>query len=123
MWKIILFFCVLVLSLFGLTELLHKAWMMILKPKTMAKRFLVVLLNDDNAQQQLNYTQEYLRWSGDECATELIAINCGVKDKLLASCNGKCSICGKTKVYNYNEILDLVKRENVFNDTSSAEQL
>lgn len=123
MWKIILFFCVLILSLMGLTELLHKIWMFMLKPKTKAEKYLVVLLKDKNAQQQLNYAQEHLRWTGEECAQGLIAVDCGLTKKVNISCNGDCRCCHNTKIYGYNEILDIIKRENVFNDAGSAELL
>ncbi len=123
MWKIILFFCVLILSLLGLTELLHRIWMLILKPKTDAQKFLVVMLKDKNAQQQFNYAQEHLRWSGHECAQKLIAVDCGLTEKIHINCNGDCSCCNSTEICSYNEILDMIKRENVFNDTSSGELL
>ncbi len=123
MWEIFLFFCVLILSLIGLCEILHRLWMLILKPKTDAQKFLILLLKDENAQQQLNFAQEHLRWAGKECANGIIAVDCGLKKKPKIVCNGDCRQCNSTKIFTYDEILQMVKRENVFNDTDSAKQL
>lgn len=123
MWEILLYFIILILSLIGFSELLHKTWMLILKPKTYGEKFLVLLLKDKNAQQQLNFAQEHLRWAGSECARGIIAVDCGLEKKVEVKCNGDCRCCGNTKIFTYEEILELVKRENVFNDTDPARQL
>ena len=110
MWKIILIFIVLIFSLLGLAELLHRIWMGILKPKTLARSFLVVLLEDANACEQLVYAAEHLRWCGRECAEGVIAVDCGLDAELLDRCSQFSGADNEVKIYSLNKLSDIIKK-------------
>ncbi len=73
MIEFIIFLSFLILSLFGLTELIHYISLRVLKPSKTGRRVLVVFLDEDTACQQLGYMAEVFRWQGNFYADEIIA--------------------------------------------------
>ncbi len=72
-------------SVIGLSELLHRLWLYLLRPKS-APNFIVTLLDGEYAAEQVTATLEDMRWNGRKSACMLIGVDCGLPDNKLAAC-------------------------------------
>ena len=73
MFEAFLITVTLVLAIFGLSELFHMVCYKVLKPKKDAKKILILVLTEDDAEQQLLALIEELKWQGSRYANILVA--------------------------------------------------
>lgn len=80
MFEIIMLVFALFLSIIGLSELMHRLWMALIRPKG-AENFLITCLSGDTSVEQVSAALEELRWQGKNCATLLIGIDIGLNEE------------------------------------------
>lgn len=71
----IIFIFVFLLSVVGLSEIIHAVWIGIIKPKAKPKKILLCVLCGDFADLQLRVAYEEMLWHGRSYADELICID------------------------------------------------
>lgn len=62
MWLVLTVSFVTVTSILGITEILRRFWLFIMRPKGTPPAIMVVNLKEDIAVQQLRYALEFLSW-------------------------------------------------------------
>ena len=62
MWMIISVCFVTVTAILGITEILRRFWLFIMRPKDSPSAIMVVYLKEDIAIQQLRYAIEFISW-------------------------------------------------------------
>lgn len=92
--KIFLAFILLILSVIGLSEILHSFKLFLLKPKR-CDAFVVCPLNDEYSVLKLKYVIEKLRWNKINYAEQIVAVLDTEYDGELISC---CSLADKHNV-------------------------
>lgn len=104
--KIILTFLVLILSVIGLSEVLHNLKLFLLKPKS-ADTFVVCPLNDEFSVLKLKYVIEKMRWNKINYAEQIVAVSSAELDGALNDC---CSLADEhnIKVIKPNEFEDFL---------------
>ena len=85
MFEILVLSFVFFLAILGLGELLHKVWMFLLRPKKM-NNFLVLVLDDSCAAEQITAALEDIRWNGKNSARFLIGIDNGLSEENVDVC-------------------------------------
>lgn len=115
MWKIILLILALFVNIIGLSQIIHRIWMLMLKPKERALGFLCILLKGDNSYGKLCFADEYVRWYGEECIDGVIAIDCGLSQKEAEACNEFCKPDNNTYFYSASQIVEILKKEIIPN--------
>ncbi len=71
----IIFLFVFLLSVIGLSELIHTVWISFINPKAKPKKILLCVLCGDLADLQLRAAYEEMLWHGRSYADELIAVD------------------------------------------------
>ncbi len=84
--RYIFLFCVLILSVLGLAELMHIIKSALLVGKNRAKTYSLLFLSDENADRQLLYAAEQQLWLGKNYSDCIIAVNKGLKTESDAVC-------------------------------------
>ncbi len=79
-----MFSVVVFLAILGLSELLHKLWMLLLRPQKL-NNFLVSVINDSFPGEQILATLEELRWRSDGTKV-LIGVNVDLCDESIDIC-------------------------------------
>ena len=85
MFEILILVLLLFLAVLGLSELLHRFWMFLLRPQK-PRIFLVTILDDTCAEEQIFSALEDMRWNGKNNACFLIGVDCGLSDEKLNAC-------------------------------------
>lgn len=81
MWLVLSVCFVVVTSVVGITELLRKLWLSLLRPREDPARVMVVFLKNDICVQQLRSAMEYLAWEGDRQFCCVAAVDCGLSEE------------------------------------------
>ena len=84
MFKVFVFAVVIFLAILGLSELLHRLWMLLLRPEK-TKNYLVTVINNTFPGEQILATLEELRWRSDGTKI-LIGIDAGLSDESVNIC-------------------------------------
>ncbi len=98
MFKIILIIIALFLSSVGIGEILHRIWMLFLRPES-RKCFLLLPLSEGCVAEQVTAELEEMRWYGKNYADLLIALDCGISEserkicKHIEKTNGDFVLC------------------------------
>ena len=79
------------LAIVGLSELLHSACYRILKPRVKAQNFLLTVLTEEDAENQMLGVIEELRWHGTRYADTLVAVTINLSDEKKAVCKSRFS--------------------------------
>lgn len=79
------------LAIVGLSELVHLMCRVILKPKTKPRTVLVTYLTEADAEQQLLFVIEEMRWHGTKYAEALIAVTGDLSDEKKLLCKSRFS--------------------------------
>ena len=74
MLEAFLLIIVALLTIVGLSEIIHMACSFVLKPKTIAQKFLVIVLTENDAENQTLEALEEMRWQGTRYAETLVAV-------------------------------------------------
>ena len=72
--KLLLFFTVLIFSVFGFCEALHNLKLLLIFPKRKMQSNMVVILSKDTAEQQMLFVGEQQKWLGTKYADRIIAV-------------------------------------------------
>ncbi len=81
MWTVLAVCFVVVVSVVGITELLRRFWLYIMRPKGDLPRVMVVFLKEDIAVQQLRSAIEHLSWESTNSFCAVAAIDCGMDEE------------------------------------------
>lgn len=104
--KIFLIAIMILLSIVGLSELLHRIWIAFLRPKNI-KNYLLLILQNEDAYEQSCAALSQIKWHGSEFADKIIALNTGLNDKQI-------SLCRALSIENKNYIFcNIEELENV----------
>ena len=87
MLETLLFIVVFVLSVIGLSDLIHWIWISIIKPKSRFKKTLLCYLSGEFACLQLKIAYEELLWHGKSYADDLIAIDYNIEESVFSHCS------------------------------------
>lgn len=79
------------LSIVGLSELVHYLCYLVLKPKTKPRTVLITYLTETEAEQQLLSVIEEMRWQGNRYAETLIAVVGELSDEKKLICKKRFS--------------------------------
>lgn len=74
MWTVISVSFVVITAILGITEILRRFWLFIMRPKGTPSAIMVIYLKEEIAIQQLRYALEFLNWEkqGDFSAVAVI---------------------------------------------------
>lgn len=75
MFESIIFLFVFILSVIGLSEIIHAVWIGFIKPKAKSKKMLICTLCGDFADLQLRAAYEEMLWHGKSYADELMGVD------------------------------------------------
>lgn len=103
MIEAILFLFIFLLSVVGLSELIHAFWIGLIKPKTKHKKILLCVLCGDFADLQLKAAYEEMIWHGKSYANELIGVDL-TSDK---------SVTDRCYAFAKNKDIKIVKKEEL----------
>lgn len=81
-----LFLVFLVFSVFGLCEFLHLLHGILIFPKRKMNSTLVIMLDEQNAEKQIAFAGEQLKWLGGKYAERVIAVAQNLSDDALQEC-------------------------------------
>lgn len=106
MWMVLAVCFVTVISIVGITELLRKFWLYIMRPKGDPKRVLLIFLKDEIGVQQLRSAIEYISWESTNSFSAVAAVDCGMdentkKSVLKIAQSRDDVIFGNTEMYEY----------------------
>ena len=81
MWTVISVSLVVIFSVLGITEILRRFWLFLMRPKGTPSAVMVIYLREDIAVQQLRYALEFLSWEkqGDFSAVAVITAELSLK--------------------------------------------
>lgn len=82
----LLLFCVLLLSVFGLCEILHLIKLRFIFKKRKMHSTLFLILEKDTAKNQLCFAGEQYFWLGTKYAEKIVAIGNGLDDETATEC-------------------------------------
>ena len=85
MLKVVLITILIFLSVIGLSEILHRLWLYLMRPAQL-NNFLVTVLDDNYAAEQVHAILEDIRWNGKNNATLLIGIDNGLSKAQRDAC-------------------------------------
>lgn len=82
MWMVISVSFVVIAAILGVTEILRRFWLFLMRPKQTPPAIMVITLKKDIAVQQLRYALEFLSWekSGDFSLVAVITSNLDEKE-------------------------------------------
>lgn len=81
MWTVISVCFIVIISLVGVTELLRKFWLFLMRPKEDPPRVMVVFLKEGIAVQQLRFSAEYLSWENGKTFCAVAAVDTGLSEE------------------------------------------
>lgn len=81
MWTVTAVCLVVITSVFGITELLRRFWLFLMRPKDDPPKGMLIFLKDDICFEQLHSATEYLAWEGKKQFFFISAIDCGLSEK------------------------------------------
>lgn len=97
-----------VLALLGLSEFVHMIISAVIRPKVHSKNYLIAVLSQEEAEQQLMLCMQQLRWYGKKYAGTLIAVTDELSIETEMQCrerfNGDMIIF--TKKYDIKEVVE-----------------
>ena len=114
MMETVLFLVVFLLSVIGLSELIHGVWIALIKPKTKQKKILLCVLCGDLADLQLKSAYEEMIWHGRSYADELIGVELTVDEQVLKRCK-EFAECKDIKIIKKNELNGVLDGEQCRN--------
>lgn len=82
MLEVVLIILLVFLSVMGLGDIMHRLWVILIRPKR-TKNYLVTLLCDDLAMEQVTAVLEEMRWQGRDFARVLIGVDMGLDGRLV----------------------------------------
>ncbi len=85
MLKVLIIVISIFLSVIGLSEILHKLWLFLLRP-TKNTNFIVTILDENFAAEQITAILEDMRWNGKNSARALMGINLGIGNEKFEAC-------------------------------------
>ena len=110
MFEILTISAVFFLIIIGVSELLHRIWMFMLRPKK-TYNFLITVLDNSCAAEQVAATLEDMRWNGKNSACLLIGVNCGLSEETAEECRMIAELNDDFIVCTGNEIFEeILKR-------------
>ena len=84
-----LFALIIILAVIGLSDILHRVWMIFFKPRH-EKNILLLLLNDENAVEQISTAIQQAHWYGREFAEKIIGVDMGLSAQQAQYCQSFC---------------------------------
>lgn len=81
MWTVFVIAAVVAVAMIGVTELLRRVWLFLLRPKDDPQRLIVVFLKKDIALQQLRSALEYISWDGGGHFCGVVAVTSDIDGK------------------------------------------
>ncbi len=81
MLEVVLVIILVFLSVLGLGDIMHRLWVLLIRPKKM-KNYLITLLHDDLAMEQVTAVLEEMRWQGKSFSHMLIGVDMGLDDSV-----------------------------------------
>lgn len=81
MWLVLSVCFVTVTAILGITEILRRVWLFMMRPKGTPPAVMVVNLKEDVAVQQLRYALEFLSWEKKGDFSSVAVITNGLSDK------------------------------------------
>lgn len=85
MWTVLSVSFIIVVFIFGLTELFRLCWLRLLRPKEDPPRVMLVMLRDTVCVQQLRSAMEYISWEGRHEFSCVAAVDCGLSPENCAA--------------------------------------
>ncbi len=105
-----MFSAVIILAIIGLSEILHRFWLYLMRPKPL-KNILITVLDDECAPEQVSAILEDIRWNGSNNAALLIGIDNGLSKKQLDACAAIENLCSDFVVATKETVWDeIIKR-------------
>ncbi len=74
MFEIIIFVAILFLSAIGVSTVMGRLWLFLVKPKQRALTKLLVMLDEDDYQMQIGYEFEKYKWYGTNLADKIVFV-------------------------------------------------
>lgn len=84
--EIIIYFCILYLSVLGLCEIVHFISLVLLDNKKRKNKVVLCLLKDDKAEMDLRFVAEQYDWQGRKYADRVFAVNFLPEGDVLSRC-------------------------------------
>ncbi len=84
--KLLLFFLILIFSLFGFCEALHLLKLFIIFPKRKMNSSLVIILSEETAINQITFAGEQLKWLGTKFADRVLAVSEDLNEETVKEC-------------------------------------
>lgn len=81
MWQIITICFLSFLAVFGVTELVRRFWLYLMKPSNDTAAMMVIFLKEGIAVQQLRRAAEYISWEGEKNFFSIVALDSGLSEK------------------------------------------
>lgn len=81
MWTVISVCFITFTSILGITEMLRRFWLFLMKPKGSPLAVMVVYLKEDIAVQQLRYALELISWEKQGVFSALAAVTTNLSEK------------------------------------------
>ncbi len=77
---------IVIMMITGITELLRRFWLYLIRPKGDTPKIMLIFLKDDIFKEQLQSALEYLSWEGNKNFVSVAAIDCDLteENKILA---------------------------------------
>ncbi len=87
MWTVFSVCTVLILAIYGITEILKRLWIWLLNPKDSPPTFLTLILKDDIYKEQLRFAEEYLSWEGEKLFSGILVVDKFLSDENKSTLN------------------------------------
>ena len=81
MWTVISVSFVVITSVLGITEMLRRFWLFLMRPKENPSGIMVIRLRDDIAIQQVRYAFEFISWEKRGDFSAVAVITSGLSEK------------------------------------------
>ena len=75
MWTVFSVCTVLILAIYGITELLKRLWIWLLNPKDSPPLFFALILKDDIFKEQIRLAEEFLSWEGEKLFSGILVVD------------------------------------------------
>lgn len=106
MIKTVIFASVIILSMIGLGDVLHRLWMLFYKTK--GKKIILLPLENNTAAMQIKEAAAQLRWYGRDFADTIVCISDCLDDAENEECRLLCGNSDVLKLYAFNEAKDFI---------------
>ncbi len=81
MWTVVIVSFIVIMMLVGITELMRKIWLYLMRPKGDTPRVMLIFLKDDIFAEQIQSAMEYIAWEGRRAFCSVAAIDCGLSEE------------------------------------------